>query len=72
MTDATAVPHRDRPQIEQLTDLTVTPVQQVCDWIVAHKLDACRACIAFRIEELGLGELVPALRSRRDGLGLKS
>jgi hypothetical protein len=72
MTDATATSHGDRVQIAQIADLTVTPVQQVCDWIVAHKLDACRACTGFRIEELGLGELVPVLRSRRDDLGSRS
>lgn len=70
MTDAP--PHGDRPQIGQLADLTVRPAQQVCDWIFAHKLDACRACNGLRIEELGFGELVPVLRSRRDGLGSRS
>jgi hypothetical protein len=47
MTDATASLYRDRPQIEQLADLTVTPVQQVCDWIMAHRLDARRGCTRF-------------------------
>jgi hypothetical protein len=65
MRDSTATPRGDRPQIEPLADLTVTPVQQVCDWAMAHKLDACRACNGFRIEELGLSELLPAPRSRR-------
>jgi hypothetical protein len=62
MTDQTAIPDRDRPKIEQaITDHN--PVHQVCHWIIAHKLVARRACTGFRIEELGLSELLPALRS---------
>ena len=72
MTVPTATPHGDRREIEQIADLIVTPVQQVCQGIVVHKLDACRACTGFRIEELGLGELIPALRSTRDGLVSRS
>jgi hypothetical protein len=63
MRTQTAMPERDRLEIEQAIDHN--PVQQVCRWIIAHKLDACRACNGFRIEELGLSEFLPALRSRR-------
>jgi hypothetical protein len=73
MSNSTKTPHGDRTEIEQVPDVVVNnPVQQVCDWARAHKLDACRGCNACRIEELGLGELIPALRSTRDGMGLRS
>jgi hypothetical protein len=49
-----------------------TAVQQVRDWAMAHRLDACRACNGFRIETLGLGEFIPAIRSTRDGMGSRS
>lgn len=65
MTERTATPHGERPQIEQTTDITGTPIQQICHWIVAHKLEACRVCTGFRIDELGLTEVRSALRSRR-------
>jgi hypothetical protein len=71
MTDTTATFHHDRPDVEQVI-ADQNPVQQICHWAMAHKLDACRACIGFRLEDLGLGELVPVLRSRRDGLGSRS
>lgn len=72
MKDRTATPHREPPEIEQAPVITDKQDQQICHWAMAHKLDACRACIGFRIEELGLGELVPVLRSSRDDLGSRS
>jgi hypothetical protein len=72
MTDPTAMPHCDRSEIEQAADVTVTRARHMRDWIMAPKLDACRACNGFRIETLGLGELIPALRSTRDGMGSRS
>jgi hypothetical protein len=70
MTDRTATRHGDRPQIEPVADVTDNGrVQQMRDWIMAHKLDACRVCTGFRIDELGLCELASAPRSRSQALG---
>ena len=64
MTDQTAIPDRDRPKIEQaITDHN--PVQQVCHWIVAHKLEGYRGCNEFRVEELGLAHLIASPHSDR-------
>ena len=46
--------------------------QQICHWIMAHKLEAYRVCNGFRIDELGLGEPLSALRARRYPLGSRS
>ena len=74
MSNSTKTPRGDRTEIEQVPAVVVNnPVQQICHWARAHKLEACRGCNGFfRIEEVGLGELVPVLRSRRDGLGSRS
>lgn len=73
MTDWTATPHGDRRGIEPAADVTVNnPVQRIRHWIVAHKLDACRVCIGFRIDELGLRDLASAPRSRSQALGPRS
>jgi hypothetical protein len=70
MTDRTATRHGDRPQIEPAADVTDnSPVQQIRHWVMAHKLDACRVCTGFRVDELGLRELASALRSRSQPLG---
>jgi hypothetical protein len=65
MTDRTATPHGNRPHIEQIAALTGTPAQQICKWITAHKLEACRDCNGFRIEELGLADLLSSPESDR-------
>jgi hypothetical protein len=71
MTDRAATPHGDRPESEiALTDSI--PVQQIREWIMAHRLDACRACTGFRIDELGLRDLASAPRSRSQPLGPRS
>jgi hypothetical protein len=64
MTHPTAMPHGDRREIEQAADVSVTPAQQIY-WAMAHRLDACRGCTGFRIEELGLANLVSASDSGR-------
>jgi hypothetical protein len=61
MTDRTATNDGDRLKIEQ-ADATI-PVEQICAWIKAHKLEAHQVCTGFRIEDLGLSEFRPALRS---------
>ena len=73
MKSRTATPHGDRPEIEQAADVTVNnSVPQICHWIMAHKLEAYRVCNGFRIDELGLGEPLSALRARRYPLGSRS
>ena len=70
MTGLIALPHGDRHEIEQAADVSVKPAQQIRHWIVAHKLEACRGCNAFRIEELGLADLISSPdsdRSHRQG-----
>lgn len=72
MTDSTAMPHGDRREIEQAADVSVTPAQQICYWAMAHRLDACRGCTGFRIEELGLADIIASPhsgRARRLGRG---
>ena len=71
MRDGTATP-RERPEIEQAPVITHGQDQQIRDWIMIHKLEACRVCGAFRIDDLGLTELRSALRSRRQALGSRS
>jgi hypothetical protein len=40
-------------------------VQQIREWIMAHKLEAHRGCTGFQIEELGLADLVSSTDSGR-------
>lgn len=61
MRHRTATPHGDRPGIEQLPDIDVTPAQQIRHSAMAHKLEGCRRCNGFRIEEVGLGHLISSL-----------
>ena len=64
MTDRTATPQGDRPPIEPaLTDHN--PVQQICEWIMAHKLEGHRVLQRFRLEELGLSDLISSPESDR-------
>ena len=75
MTDTTAAPHGDQYEIEHATDVTVRPAQHLRHWIMAHKLEGCRDCNGFRIEELGLAHLISSPDSdwshqgRTDGSG---
>jgi hypothetical protein len=65
MTDRTATHDCDRLNIEQAADFTPMPLQQICEWAIAHKLDAHRVCTGFRLDELGLADLVSAPDSGR-------
>ena len=72
MADPTATPRGDPPESEQVADVTITPAQQICYWAMAHRLDACRGCTGFRIEELGLADIIASPhsgRARRLGRG---
>jgi hypothetical protein len=58
MIDRTALPHGDRREVEQTADVIVTPARHIRHWIMAYKLEGCRGCNGFRIEELGLAHLI--------------
>ena len=72
MMKQTGTPHGDRPEIEAAAVSDHTPIQQMRHCVSAHRLDACRVCTGFRIDELGLADLVSAPdsgRSRTQGRG---
>jgi hypothetical protein len=72
MTHPTAMPHGDRREMEQAADVSVTPGQQICYWIVARKLEGCRGSTGFRIEERELADIIASPHSdrpRRQGRG---
>ena len=69
-------PHRDRPGIEAAASANIAHMQQMREWMMAHKLQAHRGCTGFRIAELGLADLIASPGSdrsphpgRRDGSG---
>lgn len=56
----------DRRAIEQVADVPHSiAVQHIRQWIMAHRLDACRVCTGFRIDELGLADLISSPYSER-------
>lgn len=70
MMKQTGTPHGDRPEIEAAAVSDHTPIQQIRHWVTAHRLDACRVCTGFRIDELGLADLISSPdsdRSHRQG-----
>jgi hypothetical protein len=69
-------PHGDRPVVEPAATDHAS-VQQFRYWIRAYGLQAHRGCTGFRIDELGLADLIsspdPDLKPRQgrtDGSGL--
>ena len=50
---------------EQAAAFGGVPIQQICQWMMAHKLEAYRVCGGCRIDELELAALLSVLRSRR-------
>jgi hypothetical protein len=69
MRNPTAKRHDHPPVMEAPAVADHTAVQQICHWAMAHKLQAHRVCSGFRLHELGLAELVSAVRSTRPSLG---
>jgi hypothetical protein len=58
-------PHRDRPGIEAAASANHVHMQQMREWMMAHKLQAHRGCTGFRIDELGFAELIASPGSDR-------
>ena len=58
-------PHRDRPGIEAAASANIAHMQQMREWMMAHKLQAHRGCTGFRIDDLGLAELIASPGSDR-------
>jgi hypothetical protein len=70
MRNRAAKPDRDRPVMEPAAVTGHAAIQQLRDWIMAHKLAACRGCNGFLIEDLGLVDLMlspDSGRSHRQG-----
>jgi hypothetical protein len=58
-------PYRDRPGIEAAASAYHAHMKQMREWMMAHKLQARRGCTGFRIDELGLAQLIASPGSDR-------
>jgi hypothetical protein len=72
MRDRTATPNGDRRGIEAAAVTDHTSLQQIRHWVMAHRLEVWRVCTGFRIDELGLGEVIASQNSDGSGPWLAS
>ena len=65
MRNETGMPRGGRRAAEAATVIDHAAVQQIRHWMAAHKLQAHRGCTGFRIDDLGLAELIASPHSNR-------